>query len=170
MNPEFTEIQKFNKWWHYLLSGLPLFLAVTTYLALWIDLMPLKSEQEKKTAMIPLTITILFAVLFFIWFFLLHLKTTINSEGIRVSFKWLPFCKRNIKWEEIQSVSLVNYSPLYDYGGWGVRYSLSGNGWCYNVSGNTGIKIIYKNGKPFLIGIQQKEEAEKVINFYNKTL
>lgn len=168
MEPVFTETQKFNKWWHYLLSGFPLFLTVTTYLGLWLNLMPLKGGQEKGAVMITLIITLVFSVLFFLWFFLLTLKTTINSDGISVRFKLLPFCKRNITWPEIQSISLITYSPLSDYGGWGVRYSMSGNGWCYNVSGKDGIKIVYQNGKSFLIGTQQKEEAEKVINFYTK--
>lgn len=168
MNPLFTETQKFNQWWHYLLAGLPLFLAVSTYLGIWLDVMPLKGEEKKEAVIVSLFMTLLFGVLFFLWFFLLRLKTTISENGIMAKFSGLPFCKRTIPWEDIQSVSTVTYSPLYDYGGWGVRYSTSGNGWCYNVSGKEGIKIIYKNGKSFLIGTQHKEEAEKIINFYYK--
>lgn len=110
----------------------------------------------------------MFTALAFIWFVQLKLKTQINEEGILVIFSGMPFCKRKIKWEEIKSVSIIKYDPLTDYGGWGVRYSLSGNGWCYNVSGDYGIKIIYQNNKPFLIGTQKKEEAEKIINHYFK--
>jgi hypothetical protein len=76
------------------------------------------------------------------------------------------FAKKNMRWEDITSISVIKYSPLYDYGGWGVKYSLSGNGWCYNVAGDYGIKILMINKKPFLIGTQHKEEAEKIINHY----
>ena len=168
MEPVFTETQRFNKWWHYLLAGLPLFLTVTIYLGMWLDFMPMKGDQKKDVVLATLIFSLLFALLFFLWFFLLQLKTTINKDGIVARFTWLPFCKRTIKWEEIQSVSVTTYSPLGDYGGWGVRYSLSGNGWCYNVSGKDGIKIMYQNGKSFLIGTQQKKEAEKIINCYYK--
>lgn len=168
MNPTFIETQKFNKWWHYVIAGLPLLFAAGIYLGTWVDLMPIKSEQKKGAVMIILAVGLLFTALFFIWFILLKLKTIINSEGIQVKFFGIPFCKRTIKWEDIQSISLINYSPLTDYGGWGVRYSASGNGWCYNVSGKDGIKLFYKNGKPFLIGTQQKEEVEKIINLYFK--
>ncbi len=168
MNPEFTETQKFNKWWHYMLAGLPAMFALIIYLGTWLDVMPMKGEQKKGAVIISLIAGLLFAVLFFLWFFLLKLKTTINSNGIITKFEWLPFCKRTIRWEDVQSISVIKYSPLIDYGGWGVRYSVSGNGWCYNVSGNDGIKIIYKTGKPFLIGTQQKEEAEKIITYYFK--
>ena len=127
----------------------------------------MRGNESQVTVIVPLIFTILFGVLFILWFFLLKLKTTITKDGIVAKFALLPFCKRTIAWSEIQSVSVVTYSPGSDYGGWGVRYSLAGKGWCYNVWGKEGIKIIYKNGKSFLIGTQQKEEAEKVINFYN---
>lgn len=168
MNPDFTETQKFNKWWHYLIAGLPLLFATGIYLGTWVDLMPMKGQQKKGAVMITLIVALLLTVLFFLWFFLLKLKTIINSEGIAVNFFGLPFCKKTIKWDEIRSVSVIKYSPLIDYGGWGVRYSLTGNGWCYNVAGEYGIKLIRTNGKPFLIGTQQKEEAEKIINLYFK--
>lgn len=168
MNPVFTETQKFNKWWHYLLAGLQAFFAAAIYIGIWMDLMPLKGEQKKDAVILTLIASLLFALLFFLWFFVLKLRTTINNEGIIAQFEWLPFCKRTIKWEDIQSISLIKYSPFIDYGGWGVRYSMSGNGWCYNVSGNDGIKIIIQNKIPFLLGTQQKEEAEKIINFYHK--
>jgi len=169
MNPSFTEVQKFNKWWHYLLAGLPLLFAAAIYLGTWVDLMPMKGEQKKDAVMVTLMISILFTLLFFLWFFVLKLETTINGDGVTAHFRWLPFCKRIIKWNEIQSISVIKYSPIYDYGGWGVRYSLTGNGWCYNVAGDYGIKLIKTNGKAFLIGTQQKEKAEKIINqYFNK--
>lgn len=165
MDTTFTETQKFNKWWHYVIAGFPMVLIIALFIPVWFDVVTTKNNQKE-----PLFFLISFIVtaLAFIWFVLLKLKTQINEEGILVIFSGMPFCKRKIKWEEIKSISIIKYDPLIDYGGWGVRYSLSGNGWCYNVSGNYGIKIIYQNNKPFLIGTQQKEEAEKIINLYFK--
>ena len=166
MNPSFSETQKFNKWWHYLLAGLPLFIAVCFYLGILLDFLPLKGEQKKGALLITLIFSLGLACLFFLWFYLLKLNTHINQDGINVSFYGIPFAKRRILWSDIQSISVVKYSPFTDYGGWGVRYSASGNGWCYNISGNYGIKLVQTNGKPFLIGTQQKEEAEKIIHHY----
>ena len=166
MNPTFTETQKFNKWWHYLLAGLPLLFAAGIYLGTWVDLMPMKGEQKKDAALITLAVSLLFTLLFFIWFFVLKLKTTIDETGISAHFKGIPFCNKKFTWDEIQSIQVIEYSPLMDYGGWGVRIGF--NGWCYNVSGKIGIKLTRANGKPFLIGTQQKEEAEKIINHYFK--
>jgi hypothetical protein len=165
MNTTFTETQKFNKWWHYVIAGFPIVLIIALFIPVWLDVVTTKNNQKEPLFFL---ISFIFTTLAFIWFVLLKLKTQINEEGILVIFSGLPFCKRKIKWEEIKSISIIKYEPLTDYGGWGVRYSLSGNGWCYNVSGNYGIKIIYQNNKPFLIGTQQKEEAEKIINLYFK--
>ncbi len=165
MNSVFTETQKFNKWWHYLIAGVPVVLLIVVMSLVQFDIVESK-DGTKAPALFFTTIIITSSC--FIWFTLLKLNTEINSEGIFVNFFGIPFCKRAIKWEDLQSISIITYSPLTDYGGWGVRYSISGNGWCYNVAGTKGIKMVYKNGKPFLIGTQKPEEAEKIINLYFK--
>lgn len=163
MYSEFTEIQKFSKWWHYLIASFPLIIISLMFILVQFDFV--KTKNQEKEPFIFLSI-IAFLVLVFIWFIFLKLKTLINQNGIYINYFGIPFCKRTITWEEIESISVIKYSPLYDYGGWGVRYSLTGNGWCYNVAGDYGIKIIRSNSKPFLIGTQQKEEAEKIIHHY----
>jgi len=168
MNPSFTETQKFNKWWHYLIAGLPIFLISIPFIFTYLGILPPKNNVSSNNLLFIATVTIGSVISFFIWFIILQLKTNINKEGIQVHFFGIPFAKKNINWSEIQSIAIVKYSPLSDYGGWGVRYSLTGNGWCYNVSGSDGIKLIRTNGKPLLIGTQQKEEAEKIINLYFK--
>lgn len=165
MNLDFKEEQNFRKWWHYVIAGFPIIIISIMFFLVQLDFVQTKNNQKE-----PLFFLILISlmILVFIWFLFLKLETTINENGIIVNYRGIPFCKRNIKWEEIESISIVKYSPLTDYGGWGARYSISGNGWCYNVSGEYGIKLFYQNKKPFLIGTQKKEEAEKAINNYFK--
>lgn len=105
-------------------------------------------------------------LLVFLWFVTLKLETNINAEGIHVKFHGIPFCHRHITWQEIKSISVLTYAPFSDYGGWGVRYSLSGKGWCYNVAGDKGIQILYQDGRSFLIGTQQPEQASTIISHY----
>jgi heme/copper-type cytochrome/quinol oxidase subunit 4 len=165
MNPSFTETQKFNKWWHYLIAG---FLVISTTVIFFLVQSGIVQTKNNQKEPLFFILTISFLILAFIWFLYLKLETTITEKGILTTFRGIPFAKKNIEWNEIQSISVIKYSPLTDYGGWGVRYSVSGNGWCYNVSGNYGIKLIRANGKPFLIGTQQQDEAEKIINHYFK--
>lgn len=168
MNPTFTETQKFNKWWHYLIAGFPVILISVLFTLTYFGIIPPKNKTSSDYLPLIAAFTIGAVLFFFLWFILLKLKTNINKEGIQVNFSGIPFCKKHIKWDEIQAIDVVEYSPLLDYGGWGVRYNFTGYGWCYNVSGNIGIKLTKPNGKSFLIGTQQKEEAEKIINHYFK--
>ena len=165
MNSTFTETQKFNKWWHYLIVGIPVVIVIVASSLVQFDIV---SSKDGTKAPVLFMSSIVIACFFFIWFMILKLQTEINSEGIFVNFFGIPFCKRIIKWDDLQSISVITYSPLSDYGGWGARYSIGGNGWCYNVSGKKGIKLVYKTGKPFLIGTQKPEEAGKIINLYFK--
>lgn len=41
----------------------------------------------------------------------------------------------------------IQFRFFPDYGGWGIRCSLSGKGSAYNVSGNRGIQVKYKDGR-----------------------
>lgn len=156
MNPTFSETQRFNKWWHILLLTFPFILWVAFMLA------------QTKYDLIFIYSSAATFILFIFWFLILKLKTTISESGITANFFGIPFCKRKISWSEIQSINIIEYSPLFDYGGWGVRYSMSGKGWCYNVSGKMGIKLQLTNGKSFLIGTQKPEEAQAIINHYFK--
>ena len=165
MNLEFREEQNFRKWWHYIIAGFPVIIISVMFFLVQLDLVQTKNNKKESLFFL---IMISFLILIFIWFLFLKLETAINEKGIIVNYRGMPFCKRNITWDAIASVSVIKYSPLTDYGGWGVRYSLSGSGWCYNVAGEHGIKLFTINKKPFLIGTQQPEEAEKIINLYFK--
>lgn len=162
MKPIFTEIQRFRKWWHYLIVGAPLLFMAVIGLVTSVSVTPAEAPQPLLT----LILSFLFMALVFVWFMFLKLETVIGEQGIDVTFHGIPFCKRHIAWSEIKSISVITYSPLSDYGGLGVRYGMAGNGWCYNVSGTKGIKIFYKDDKSFLIGTQQSEEAGKIIEHY----
>jgi hypothetical protein len=162
MNLEFIEKQNFRKWWHYAIAGFPVIIISSMFCLVQFDFVSTKNNQKEPLIFL---ILIVFTILVFIWFLFLKLKTTINEKGIFVNYGGIPFCEKNMRWEDITSISVIKYSPLYDYGGWGVKYSIF-NGWCYNVAGDFGIKIIGIDKNPFLIGTQQKEEAEKIINHY----
>ena len=92
----------------------------------------------------------------------LHLKTIIDEAGI--SYKFFPFQTRFrfIPWDEIESYEVVKYSPIKEYGGWGIRFGKEGR--AYNVSGDRGLKIQMKNGKKILIGTRKEDELKNFLN------
>ena len=86
-----------------------------------------------------------------------QLKTKINEKGI--SYQLFPFhLKEKIfTWDEIAEANIRKYSPIWEYGGWGYRYSFK-NGKAFNISGNIGLQIILKNGDKILLGTNKTEE------------
>lgn len=134
---EFRETQKFNQWWIWSILAISLYLTYNSLLAF---------------------ISIVTVMFFFGYF---RLKTTVNNEGIHVNFH--PFgYKKTMEWNEIQLCYIREYSPIFEYGGWGWRYSFS-SGRAYNVSGNIGLQIVLKNGKRILVGTQNADELKAYI-------
>lgn len=98
---------------------------------------------------------------------MIKLETKINQQGIYVKFYPFHLKFKFINWNEIDRVFIREYSPITEYGGWGLRISLSGNGKAYNVSGNKGLQIVFKNGNKLLIGTNKQEELNLIVNQLN---
>lgn len=95
------------------------------------------------------------------WVLSMKLITTVTADNLVLFFRGLYWKEILISLEEVDSIEAVQYSPLFQYGGYGIRYVV--NGKAYNVSGNQGVKINYKNGKHILIGTQEPKKLLKAI-------
>ena len=58
--------------------------------------------------------------------------------------------------KDIQSVEVIEYSPLRDFGGWGVRYGLSGK--MYNARGNQAVRLELRSSGVVHVGSSRPEE------------
>ena len=67
-----------------------------------------------------------------------------------------------IRFDEIENVEAITYSPIKDYGGWGIRYRYKAK--AYNVRGNKGVKVNLKNGRHILIGSQNHNALANAID------
>lgn len=102
--------------------------------------------------------------LVFVLFLSLTLKTTIDSKSL--SFSYFPFIrKRKYNFKEIESMELIEYNSLWEYGGWGFRYNF--DSWAYNTGGKLGIKVRTKD-KEFLLGTYKPEEAKKAVAVFKE--
>ncbi|MDR1544354.1 MAG: hypothetical protein LBS50_08130 [Prevotellaceae bacterium] len=110
-----------------------------------------------------------------------NLKTIINKDGIFVNYFSIIVKKGDFfAWENIEKAYLRKYSPLGEYGGWGVRVKLFSlkmfkifgfkksflNETAYVINGKTGLQLELKNGKRILISTQKPVEIQEVINLY----
>src|SRR6185437_4160602 len=105
--------------------------------------------------LVPVIVVLLITLLFSV----LRLDTEIREDGVYVRFFPLRVNFRKYPWEDIEKIFVRKYRPLLEYGGWGIRFSLSGNGRALNVSGNKGIQLVLPNNAKLLIGTNKPEEA-----------
>ena len=88
------------------------------------------------------------------------LVTEVDERGIRVSFHLL-WPTRDIPLDDVQRAHAMEYNPLLDYGGWGVR--LSWKGWAFNTGGAEGVLLETKSGKRIMIGSRRAKDLEEAI-------
>ena len=96
-------------------------------------------------------------------FLLLKLETLIRCDGIYYRFVPFQWTFRKITWESTEKIYVRKYNPLREYGGWGLRTGFTGKNGAFNVSGDQGLQIEFKNGKKFLIGTQKPKEMTELL-------
>ena len=90
------------------------------------------------------------------------LITNMYEKEIRLRFP--PFISKEkiITIESIARMEVRKYNPIWEFGGWGIRHGIKGK--AYNVRGNMGLQLYFKNGKRLLIGTQKPEKVKWAIN------
>ena len=98
-----------------------------------------------------------------LFFWQMKLTTRITEEGIYVRFTPFHFKEKFYAWDSLTACYVRTYSPLMEYGGWGIKYGFGGQGLVYNVSGEIGLQLKFKQGDPVLIGTQKGEEIKAIL-------
>lgn len=150
----FKETQRFKQWWLWLIlfgvNGLFLF-------GVFQQVILGKQFGDKPMSDIWLIIFTIFTVLFTLLFVNFRLETIVKSDGIHIRFFPFHWKFKHYPWDILTKSYVRKYSPMLEYGGWGMRSSF-GKGQAYNVSGNMGLQLEFTNGKKLLIGTQKPEE------------
>lgn len=147
----FSETQRFTQWWLWLIL-------IGVWVAMVYSIVT-APPQTDAAVYVSFGIAILLPVLF--W--QMRLTTRITAEGIYV--RYIPFHLKEkfFAWDTLSASYVRTYSPLMEYGGWGIKYSFKGKGLVYNTSGNVGLQLQFKEGEPVLIGTQKGEEIKQVL-------
>ncbi|MEM1340172.1 MAG: hypothetical protein AAF634_17640 [Bacteroidota bacterium] len=158
----FSEIQRFDQWWLYLLKILLWgFLGYACYN--WFMLKESVGNVDSDNIIAQLLV-VTSIVLTTVLFFLLKLETSIDERGIAYRFYPFQFGMKLIQWDAITTCITRRYKPMLEYGGWGYRMGTRGK--ALNVKGNIDIQIELKSGKRILIGTQKREHPDRVISKY----
>ena len=150
----FREVQRFRQWWLWFLISIgPLTIWLATYR---------RFVRGERTGTRPtpdnllLLLWLLIGIGLPLLFFTARLVTEVRSDGLYLRF--FPFHRTFLRFpvDSIKHSEARTYSPIKEYGGWGIRYSW--NGKAYNVSGNQGVQFELHGGKRFLVGSQRPLE------------
>lgn len=149
---EFSEKQRFTQWWLWLLLSAVMIYSIYNFV-----------EDRQYFSTPELAISFLIPNLVIILFFVIRLETKIDEQGISVRFFPFQITFRYYSWRNIKKAYVRKYSPLGEYGGWGLRQGLFGKGKAYNVKGNQGLQIILNDEKKVLIGTQKQNELKQYL-------
>jgi len=144
----FRETQRFRQPW---LWGLLIGVAVLVGGSLYLE------GAAGGAGVVGLSIVVAALALFAV----AKLTTEVRDDGVRVQFFPLHLSPRRVPLDEIERSEAVEYSPIRDYGGWGIRWT--GGGKAYNVSGSEGVRVDRRDAKQLLIGSRRADELEAAI-------
>ncbi|MDR9366555.1 MAG: DUF6141 family protein [Balneolaceae bacterium] len=93
--------------------------------------------------------------------FAMKLIIKIDSENFSYRLFPLHFRMHSYRLDDIESMEVVTYRPILDFGGWGIRWGHKGKG--YIISGKKGVKVQFRAGRPVYFS---SDEPEEVVRAY----
>ena len=156
----FTERQKFKQWWIWLIL-----LCINGILIFGVFKQVIKGQQfgDKPMGNIELLIVTGLLLLLTLLFINLRLDTIIKQDGIYVRFFPFHIKFKYFAWDSITKSYVRQYSPVTEYGGWGLRLGLFGKGKAFNVSGDKGLQLEFTDNKKLLIGTNKPDELTETL-------
>jgi len=156
----FKETQKFRQWWFWFIligiNGLFLY-------GVFKQVVGGHQFGDKPMSNTDLLITSGLVLLLTILFINFRLDTQIKKDGIYVRFFPFHLAFKHYTWDKISKSFVRQYSPIAEYGGWGLRLGIFGNGKALNVSGNKGLQLEFLDNKKLLIGTQKPDEITETL-------
>lgn len=162
----FREVQQFRQPWLWLLViATSVAMIVLFGYGMYQQLVlgePWGNNPMPDTALVVTgTLAILFGIGIFLLFATLKLVTEVRSDGLYIRFFPVHLSFHRIPLEDLTQFEARTYSPVREYGGWGIKGDRKGR--AYNVSGNRGVRLDYANGGHILIGSQRADELAEAI-------
>lgn len=157
----FSERQRFKQWWLWLI-----FSGINGYFIFGAFKQVIGGQQfgDKPMSNTVLSIITGLIVILTVLFVNFRLDTTIKTDGIYVRFFPFHLKYKYYSWDTLTKAYVRQYSPITEYGGWGLRFGLFGKGTAYNVSGDKGLQLEFTNNKKLLIGTNKSPELIETLN------
>ena len=153
-NTIFKEEQTYRGTWLMyliLIIELPLLIVVATIV--------LTSESQDAIWIIP----VIFLTMGTIFLFLMSIKLETRIDPYSIKYRYFPYIPKwkVISKEEVKSIEVISYSPITDYGGWGIKGNRTTK--AYSVLGDQGLLIDVGQKKKIMIGTQKALELSSFL-------
>lgn len=157
----FTERQKFRQWWLWLIL-----LGINSFFLFGVFKQVVYGQQFGNEPMSNTGLIVVSGIVILISLLLLNcrLDTIIKKEGIYVRFFPFHLKFKYYAWDRLIKSFVREYSPISEYGGWGLRLGLFGKGTALNISGNKGFQLEFTDNKKLLIGTNKSDELTETLN------
>lgn len=159
----FREVQKMDQALIRLIVWIPVFFSwYGTYKQLFLG-KPFGNNPAPDWMM--LVLLLIFGIFFPLFFGSLKLITEVRKDGLYIRFYPFHFSFRFFPFKTVKTYEVVTYSPIRDYGGWGIRYGLKGM--AYNAKGNKGVLFEFAEGskvKKLMVGSQIPDKLSEAVS------
>jgi len=151
----FREVRKFPLWPRLVIvAGTLPMVAVC-----WLALTKTASRQVAGGTFVIFFCLVLMVILpvgIAVLFLMLKLEMQVRRDGLYVRFFPIHIRYKKFERKALLEYFTTTYSPVRDYGGWGIRFGAKGK--AYNVRGSQGVQLVFNDGKRLLIGSQQPDK------------
>lgn len=116
---------------------------------------------EETQSLSPWVVALMLAVVVLLGALLsLRLTTTVRPDGVSVRYGFL--YRTRVPLSEITLAEAVQYAPVREYGGWGIRGSRRRR--ALNARGNQGVLLTRSDGTTLLVGSQRPRELLEALS------
>jgi hypothetical protein len=90
-----------------------------------------------------------------------ELRTRVTDTEIRLAWGAAELIRKRVPFSEIRAARAVTYSPLTEFGGWGIRWSAKGKT-SWTTRGNRALRLEMADGKVLYVG---SDRPERILPF-----
>ncbi len=148
----FREVQRFRQWFFYI----PILVVTGVIWWQFAEQIVLGNPQgaEPIPDWLAWVLTLVFGIGLPVLASLIRLVTVVSPGELSVGLA--PLRPRRIAIHDIHDAFVREYSPMREFGGWGIRVGRDGR--AYNAYGNRGVQLVLTDGSRILVGSQRPEE------------
>lgn len=127
----------------------------------------MKSQNSDPTEM-AMAIAAIFGIVGLTFLLLMNIRLDSRIDEVGIHYRFIPFINkwRTIPKSQIRSIEVISYSPISDFGGWGIKGNRTTK--AYSIIGDKGLSILAGEKKKIMIGTQKDAELKAFLNYWQE--